>query len=127
LTDISTTTFGMAGSGSSIAVITIAGELDRVGVAALRNAVFTPSTVAAALLIVDMSAVDFLDSSGIGALVAARRWTNSHNTRLTLVCPLGAAHRTLEIVGLDSVFTIHPTIAHALSDEPVDPSPPRLA
>jgi anti-sigma B factor antagonist len=108
-------------------VLTVAGELDRTGVRELRDLVFTPTTVSAELLVIDLSATTFLDSSGVGALVAARRWANAHDTRVTLVCPPGQARRTLEIVGLDRVLTLHPTLASAIDDGPVEPSPSQPA
>jgi anti-sigma B factor antagonist len=95
---------------SGTVIITVRGELDILAVKGLRTMLFTPTALAGSRLVVDLTDTSFLDSSGVGALVAARRWATSHNTDFALVCPEGPVHRTLRVVGLDRVFAIHASV-----------------
>jgi anti-anti-sigma factor len=51
-------------------------------------------------LYVDLHLVTFLDSSGIGALVTARKRAERVGARLILEHPTPVAYRTLETAGL---------------------------
>ncbi|BAI87924.1 MULTISPECIES: STAS domain-containing protein [Arthrospira] len=58
------------------------------------------------LWIIDMSHVEFIDSSGLGALVVAQKTAKKLGCRL-VVCHLGdVAKMVLEITQLDRVFEI---------------------
>ena len=63
-------------------------------------------------LVVDMSAVDFVDSSGLGALVSALKALKvlggDGDVRLANVRPSVVA--LLEIIRLDRVFTSYPSV-----------------
>lgn len=55
-------------------------------------------------LVVDLSGVGFMDSTGLGVLVGALRLARLHNGSLYLVAPRERIHRIMAITGLDSVF-----------------------
>jgi anti-sigma B factor antagonist len=57
-------------------------------------------------VIVDLSGVTFLDSTGIHALIDARERMLRHGGDLILSSPTPSTLRTLEVCGLDKVFTI---------------------
>ena len=58
---------------------------------------------------VDLSAVTFLDSSGIRELLAANRQAGTTGTRLVLTNPSSACRRVLEISGVLSEFVVEGT------------------
>lgn len=87
-------------------VVVCAGEIDVRTAPELRQALFDPDVVRSPLVVVDLAAVTFLDSVGIGALVAARRWLTSHGTGLVLVCGETQPRRVLTMTGLHKVFDI---------------------
>jgi anti-sigma B factor antagonist len=59
------------------------------------------------LLVVDLSAVTFIDSSGLGAILQAHRRLSRQGRRVTVVVPKGsAAAVVLELAGLSSVLTL---------------------
>ena len=60
-----------------------------------------------ARIVVDLDAVDFLDSAGLGILVGGLRRARTRGGDLELVCSHGQVLRPLEITGLDRTFTIH--------------------
>lgn len=93
-------------------VLGLAGEVDLGSVAILQSAVERVRTCGAAEVWIDLSRVEFIDSTGLSALVAARRVLVPERS-LVLICPEGPALRVIRIAGLDRVFTIHPDRAAA--------------
>lgn len=70
-------------------------------------------TKAANRVVLDLSAVDFIDSSGLGAIVAALNQTRDGQT-LELAALNPNVAKVFHLTRLDTIFTIHPT---PLSDE----------
>jgi anti-anti-sigma factor len=60
---------------------------------------------------VELRSVTFLDSAGIGVLVAARRAAAAKDTRLMLTDPGPMIRMVLEIAGLDGVLVRPPAVA----------------
>jgi anti-anti-sigma factor len=81
--------------------LTLAGELDLAAADALRDAVTeaVKSPVVNAVL-VDLDGVTFLDSTGIGVLVAGWRAANDSGKRLRVDNAHGMAHEVLRITGV---------------------------
>jgi anti-anti-sigma factor len=61
-------------------------------------------------LVLDLDATAFIDSSGIGALVACRREAARVDATVRLVCAAGPVRRLLTRLGLDAVIGIDPTL-----------------
>lgn len=59
-----------------------------------------------ACLVLDLAAVDFVDSSGLGTLVELRNIAADTGGTLLLRHPSGRVRRLLELTALDAVFTI---------------------
>jgi anti-sigma B factor antagonist len=57
-------------------------------------------------LVVDLSSVLFMDSTGLGALVAIRNAAQASGSEVLLRGPSSRVLRILEITGMDSVFPI---------------------
>lgn len=55
---------------------------------------------------VDLAAVTFLDSTGIGALIEIRNSAKEHGCHLALSDPAQCVRDLLRITGLDTVFSI---------------------
>lgn len=58
-------------------------------------------------LLVDLSAVEYIDSSGVATLVEGLQTARSQGTEFALVGVSHAAMQVLELSRLDSVFTIY--------------------
>jgi len=71
----------------------------------------------AASVFVDLSRVEYIDSSGVASLVEALQQTRSRGGQLALVSVSASALRVLELARLDKVFTIHESLAEALGGE----------
>jgi anti-anti-sigma factor len=67
-------------------------------------------------VILNLSKVTFMDSSGVGELVAGLRTSASFGARLKLVNASERAHSTLYVARLLPVFEIHRTEHEALED-----------
>jgi len=81
-------------------VLTVRGEIDMATEPRLRAAL--ERAAGASEVRVDLTAVEFMDSSGLNALVSAHHAP----ARLVVVCPPGAARRALEISGLVNVLNV---------------------
>jgi anti-anti-sigma factor len=94
-------------------VLEVVGELDYASADELR-------TVAAGLvlspgqrLVIDLGGMEFCDSSGITALLAARNHAMAARADTVLAAVPANTSRVLRIVGLDQVFPLYPDTAAA--------------
>ncbi len=67
-------------------------------------------------VLVEMSAVSYIDSSGVASLVEAYQTARNGSTTFALVAVSDAAMRVLELARLDRVFSIHASVTDALAD-----------
>ncbi|CAN5224029.1 anti-sigma factor antagonist BldG [soil metagenome] len=67
-------------------------------------------------IIVDMTKVEFLDSTGLGVLVGGLKRVRSHDGTLALVCNQERILKIFRITGLTKVFPIYDTLDEALQD-----------
>jgi anti-sigma B factor antagonist len=94
-------------------VVKLAGELDLYSAPKVRDALADACKNGAARVIVDLSEVEFVDSTALGVLVEAR--TKLDNRRAFLLAAPGLeARRALEISGLDRHFSVHDSVSEAL-------------
>ena len=87
-------------------VLVLRGDLDLVSAPQLRDAL-VEVIGDGARVVIDMEALDFLDSAGLGILVGGLKRARTHGGELELVCSSSAVLKPIEITGLDRVFTIH--------------------
>lgn len=66
-------------------------------------------------MLVDLSAVSYIDSSGIASLIEALQSADRGGTGLDLIAVSPEAHRVFELARLDKVFTIHADLGAALA------------
>jgi anti-sigma B factor antagonist len=71
---------------------------------------------ATATLIVDLSKVQFLGSSGLAVLVEMTDAAAQHAVRLRLVCSSREVVRPLQATGLTELFAIYPDLPAALAE-----------
>ncbi|CAN5540541.1 anti-sigma factor antagonist [soil metagenome] len=82
--------------------VVLTGEVDMEAAADLRQALDEAARLDGSGLFVDLSAVTFIDSSGLRELTGALRYGNG----VTLLGVGTATRRLLEITALDQVFTV---------------------
>ena len=66
-------------------------------------------------ILVDLSEVTYIDSSGIASLIEGLQAARKQKNDLALVSVSQRARRVLELARLDKVFTIHADLATALA------------
>ncbi len=66
-------------------------------------------------LVVDLSGVTYIDSSGIASLVEALQETRRRGKHLALAAVSGSALRVFELARLDRVFSIYATVEEGLT------------
>ncbi len=100
---------------SNRAVLRATGELDVYTAPKLRDKVIELLDEGALHLIVDLRGVEFLDSTGLGALVGSLNRLRTCKGSLHLAIDSDRIIRIFRITGLVSVFTIHPTVSDAIA------------
>ena len=93
-------------------------ELSRVLTAALRE---QPQ---GAVVCCDLSDVTFLDSSGIGVLLAAHRQARQTGRHLCVVGPNPRIHKVLALTAMDRVLSCYDTVGDAIEARPTVGRPP---
>ena len=95
-------------------IISLAGEIDMKCSSELRGKFMEIFKRKPAVLIVDMTKVEFMDSSGLAILVETLKWCRQNDSRLKLVGMVQTVRSIFEISRLDSIFQICDTIEEAL-------------
>jgi anti-sigma B factor antagonist len=98
-------------------VIALEGDIDLENAGEVRKALLANLKQKKDLLI-DLSAVTYIDSSGIASLVEGLQVARKQKNELSLVSVSTRARRVLELARLDKVFTIHADVAAALAARP---------
>src|SRR5579875_1179892 len=84
------------------------GEIDLYTAPRLQSALagVIASAAQAPRVVVDMSGVEFCDSTGMNVLLSSLRQARERGGELELAAPHPAVRKILSVTGLDSVFTI---------------------
>jgi anti-sigma B factor antagonist len=98
------------------ALLTVRGELDTLTAPELDAALRELGAGSSGRLVVDLSGVTFLASSGLAVLIQAAQRAEDGGRRLHLVVTSRAVLRPLEVTGSDQLFTLHRDLDGALAD-----------
>ncbi|MES4893207.1 STAS domain-containing protein [Streptomyces sp. NPDC096012] len=96
-----------------VTVVTVTGEIDHHTSGLLRHALAPEDPSQAARTVADFAGVDFMDSSGINALIAAHQ-AHGATGRLSLAGVRRPVLRTLELVGLTTLIDCYPSVREAM-------------
>lgn len=99
------------------AVLAASGEIDIASVDALRDAAQHALAAGALELWIDLSEIEFMDSSGLRTLIDTRQAVLASGRHLIVICPPGPVRRVMEISGVEAAMEIYPdrASAHAAS------------
>ncbi len=98
-----------------IAVVRPTGDVDAYTSGRLRAALHEAVGGSARLVVVDLTDVTFIDSSGLGALVGAHRRMLEAGGVLRVVRPPQTVGRAFELTGLDEVLELYDDRESALA------------
>lgn len=96
-------------------VVIVAGEVDMVTTPQLRDCVQQQVGERPGVLVLDMSGLSFLGSSGLAVLVETLEECRAQETGLRLVCSSREVVRPMEATGLTELFEIYPDLETATS------------
>jgi anti-sigma B factor antagonist len=95
-------------------VVALHGELD-VTSAADTEAAITGLLARGRCLVIDMSALDFIDCASLGALLRARGAARRGRGDVVLAAPQPQVRRILALTGQDEVFWVQASVAAAVA------------
>ena len=96
--------------GSDLYVITVAGEVDLATSPELDTAIIAAVDAGATSVVIDLSDVSFMDSSGLGVIVRALKRCREAENDLDLIITNERVLKVFGITGLDQVIPIHASI-----------------
>lgn len=107
-----------------VTLVVLGGELDIYTVASFRQ-YLEDIDPASAPLVIDLTDVTLLDSSGLGALVSLLNRVRAHDGRMGLICPHRRLRRVFEITGLRRAFVFGddlPAVLAGMAEGPASSS-----
>ncbi len=100
---------------NGVTVLAPTGRLDVAGAPALKEAITEITQHASPRIVIDMEGVSFVDSTGLGSVIAALKQVRSQQGQLRLAAPNQQARVVLELTTLDRVLPYYATVDEALA------------
>jgi len=101
---------------NGVTVVAATGRLDVSGAPTLREAIGeVVNTDGTPRVIIDMGGISFVDSTGLGSVIAALKQIRNSQGELRLAAPNQQARVVLELTTLDRVFPYYATVEEALT------------
>ena len=102
----------------NVCVVRVAGEVDMSHEEELRGELRTAVAADAKGIVVDLTDCEFIDSSGVRALLLSREAKNSEDgsEHLAVAASSEQILRILSVMGIDRVIPIRPTVEEAASE-----------
>ena len=100
-------------------VVSVTGELELATAPRLRQQVVSLAGGGCLRLVLDLSGVDFIDSVGLGVVVAALRRTRGRGGDLRVVAPQERVRSLFRLTRLDEIIEVADSVEAAVA-EPVE-------
>jgi len=94
-------------SEKELPIIGLEGEVDVYTAPQLKQQMIVLLEQGARAIVVDLTKVDYLDSTALGVLIGGLKRLREIDGNLMLICPSARIRRVFEITGLDKIFDIH--------------------
>jgi anti-sigma B factor antagonist len=98
-------------------VVAVAGEIDVATAPRLRKEAIAIVAEGHHRIVLDLEAVDFLDSTGLGVLIGVLRRISTVGGELRLVCSTPRILDLFTLTGLDRVFDLRASVDDATAGE----------
>ena len=89
------------------AIVSIGGDLDLATVPRLRAELGAEPLTGAEAVVVDLTGVTFMDSTGLSALLDVERDLTARGGRLAIACPEGAARLLFDVAGVTGQLALY--------------------
>jgi anti-sigma B factor antagonist len=96
-------------------VVEVGGEVDVATAPRLREKLISLVNDGRYHIVVDLGAVDFIDSTGLGVLISGLKRVRTHDGELVLVCTEARILKVFEITGLTKVFPVYGSVDDAVA------------
>jgi anti-sigma B factor antagonist len=103
--------------------VAVRGEVDINTADALEEAIETAIVESVGAFVIDLSELEFIDSSGLHVLLRARGLLGREDRALAVVCPHGPVRRVFELSGMSELFALYGSREEASAA--LVPAPPR--
>lgn len=100
-------------------VVAVSGELDVSSAPRLRSMIVEAATAGGVNVVLDLSGVEFVDSTGLGVIVGSLKRLRGLGGDLRLAGGDQGVRRVFEMTGLDLVMPMHDSVDDAVSSDPV--------
>ena len=112
--------FTLEPAGDETTVVRPHGRLNMVTAASLKEVVTTAIETGTPQIVVDLIDVDFMDSSGLGALVSGLKSARQAGGDLRIAGASEQVRMVLTLTNLDRVLAMHGTVEEALAAPPTE-------
>ena len=99
-----------------VPILELEGEVDLSTSPRLKQAVYNLIEAGNKNIVLDLSGVKFMDSTGLGTLVGALKKTSMQSGTVKLICPSKNILKTFTLTGLDKVFLIYDNLRECLGE-----------
>ena len=100
---------------NGVTVVAPTGRLDVAGAPALKEVITEVVKNGPPRVVIDMEGVSFVDSTGLGSVIAVLKQLRSSHGELRLAAPNQQVRVVLELTTLDRVFPYYATVEEALT------------
>jgi anti-sigma B factor antagonist len=94
-------------------IVDVKGEVDLYSAPRLKERLAELTGAGRSRVTVNLEAVEFLDSTGLGVLIGALKRCREAGGTLALAAPREPVRKVLSITGLDRVFPVHESVEQA--------------
>jgi anti-sigma B factor antagonist len=100
---------------NGVRVVAVRGELDIATSPQVRELLADAAMDQAHPLVVDLARCDFIDSTGLAALLHGAKPTQNGESRLAIVSPEGDVRRVLELTAIDKSIPVFASLEQAVA------------
>ena len=96
-------------------LVAVSGELDMASALGLAGPLTDIANDGEGSVVVDLSGLAFMDSTGMSVLLNARRRLTRQGRGMLVICPAGPVLRVFELTSMVDTLRVHPSRAAAMS------------
>lgn len=104
-----------SGAPAGILILDVSGDLDAANSQVLRDTLVPAIDQERGVIVLDMTEVNYIDSVGLGTLVAGLKRANEHGAQLRFVVTNPQIQKVLNITGLVRVLDVYETRESAVA------------
>ena len=96
-------------------IVVVGGEIDLASADDVDGALQAAEAAGGGAVVLDLTGVEFIDSTGLRVVLASIRRLTEQARSLTVACPDGPVRRLFELTALTGQFALHDSRAAALA------------